>query len=269
MKPQGSHAPFLDEIMQYISFASGSSGNCALLRGGGVNLLIDAGISTKRIRTSLREFGLDLPDITGILVTHEHADHVAGLKVLTKNFPTRVYATRGTANALARTEACRTENLRVLPENAQLDLGELCIRTVVLSHDAAEPVGYRIEGEKSALAVLTDLGILTDAVLSAAKGCRFAVVETNHDIEMLKHGPYAPALKRRILSDRGHLCNEAGAELAQFLAENGAEEILLGHLSAENNTPGLARKAVEARVGRDLRISVAPRSTYSQEIIIE
>ena len=255
--------------MQYISLASGSSGNCALLRGGGVNLLIDAGISTKRIRTALREFGLDLPDVAGILVTHEHTDHVAGLKVLTKNFPTRVYATRGTANALAYAEACRTENLCILPESGRLDLGELCIRPVPLSHDAAEPVGYRIEGEKSALAVLTDLGIITESVLSAALGCRFAVVETNHDIEMLRYGPYSPALKRRILSDRGHLCNEAGAELAFRLAESGAEEVLLGHLSAENNRPELALKAVGARVGRDLRISVAPRSTFSQEIVIK
>ena len=212
--------------MRYISFASGSGGNCALLQGGGVNLLIDAGISTKRIRTSLREWGLDLPDIAGILVTHEHTDHISGLKVLTKNFDTRVYATAGTANALQRAETCRKENLRILPQDTRLELGELCIRPIPLSHDAAEPVGYRIEGEKSALAVLTDLGILTDTVLNAAKGCRFAVVETNHDIEMLKYGPYSPALKRRILSDRGHLCNEAGAELAFRLAKSGAEEVL-------------------------------------------
>ena len=269
MKPQGSHAPFLDEIMQYVSFASGSGGNCALLRGGGVNLLIDAGISTKRIRTALREWGLDLSDIAGILVTHEHSDHVGGLKVLTKNFDTRVYATTGTADALLRAEACKKENLRILPTSVGLNLGELCIRPVPLPHDAAEPVGYRIEGEKSAMAVLTDLGVLTDTVLNAARGCRFAVVETNHDVEMLKYGPYAPNLKRRILSDRGHLCNEAGAELVFHLAEGGASEVLLGHLSAENNTPELALRAVERRVGRNLRVAVAPRSTYSHEIILD
>ena len=239
------------------------------MRGGGVNLLIDAGISTKRIRTSLREWGLDLPDITAILVTHEHTDHVSGLKVLTKNFNTPVYASAGTAAALLREEACRGGNLRLLPGSGRLDLGELCIRPVPLSHDAAEPVGYRIEGEKSALAVLTDLGILTEAVLNAARGCRFAVVETNHDIAMLRCGPYPAALQRRILGDRGHLCNEAGAELAFRLASAGAKEVLLGHLSAENNRPELALKAVGDRVGRELRVSVAPRSVCSQEIILE
>ena len=269
MKPQGSHAPFLDEIMRYVSFASGSSGNCALIRGGGVNILIDAGISTRRIRSSLREWGLDLPDIAAIFVTHEHSDHVAGLKVLTKNFDTRVFASAGTAAALLREGTCRGDNLCILPESGRLDLGELCIRSVPLSHDAAEPVGYRIEDERSAAAILTDLGILTEPVLQAARGCRFAVVETNHDITMLRCGPYPPALQRRILGDRGHLCNEAGAELACQLAEFGAEEVVLGHLSAENNRPELALKAVGDRVGKELRVSVAPRSTCSQEIIVE
>lgn len=254
--------------MDYLSFASGSGGNCALLRGGGVNLLIDAGISTRRIRTSLRELGLDLPEITAILVTHEHSDHISGLRVLTKNFDTPVYASAGTAAALLREENCAGKNLRLLPENGRLDLGELCVRPVPLSHDAAEPVGYRIEGETGALSVLTDLGILTEPVLAAARGCRFAVVETNHDIELLRRGPYPPALQRRILGERGHLCNEMGAELAYALAESGAEEVLLGHLSAENNREELALRAVQVRCGRELRVSAAPRSGFSRVIRI-
>ena len=254
--------------MRYLSFASGSGGNCALLRGGGVNLLIDAGISTRRIRSCLREWGLEAEEITAILVTHEHRDHVGGLKVLTKYFDTPVYASAGTAAALLREEGCAEKNLRTLPASGRLDLGELCIRPVPLRHDAAEPVGYRVEGEQGALCVLTDLGIVTDTVLEKARGCDFAVVETNHDVKMLRNGPYPPALQRRILSDRGHLSNEAGAELAYELLRAGAKEVLLGHLSAENNREELALRAVEARCGRELRITAAPRNTYSREIII-
>ena len=255
-------------MMRYLSFASGSSGNCALLRGGGVDILIDVGISTRRIRTSLREWGLEAADVTAILVTHEHRDHIGGLQVWTKQFDTPVYASRGTAEALLRDGLCAEKNLRILPESGRLDLGELCIRPIPLSHDASEPVGYRVEGETGALCVLTDLGVVTDTVLNAARGCDFAVVETNHDVELLRCGPYPQALQRRILGEKGHLSNEAGAELAYELMTSGAKEVLLGHLSAENNREELALRAVEARCGRELRVSAAPRSTYSREIQI-
>ena len=226
--------------MEYVSFASGSSGNCALLRGGGVNLLIDAGISMKRIRLSLRSLGLDLGDLRGILVTHEHSDHVAALAMLSKYTDLPVYLSRGTGEALLREGKCAGKNLRPLGEELSLDLGELRIRGIPLMHDAAQPLGWRIEGEKSAAALLTDLGIVTEEVLAAAKGCRFAMVETNHDVELLRRGPYPPSLQRRILGEKGHLSNEAGARLARHLMENGAEEVLLGHLSRENNRPELA-----------------------------
>lgn len=249
--------------MEYVSFASGSSGNCALLRGGGVNLLIDAGISTKRIRASLRSLGLDGGDITAILLTHEHSDHVSGLRVWSKHFDTPVYGTAGTTTALLREQKCCPQVLRSLPAELGLELGELYIRAVPLCHDAAQPVGYRIEGERSAIAVLTDLGTLTEPVLQAARGCRFAVAETNHDVELLRHGPYPPALQRRILGEWGHLSNEAGAALCRELLAHGAEAVLLGHLSLENNRPELAMQAVRAQVGRELRVEIAPRDGMS------
>jgi phosphoribosyl 1,2-cyclic phosphodiesterase len=255
--------------MDYISFASGSSGNCALLRGGGVNLLIDAGISMKRIRLSLRSLGLDLGDLRGVLVTHEHSDHVSALPMLSKYTDLPVYLSPGTGEALLRDGKCARKNLRPLGEDLSLSLGELRILGVPLMHDAAQPIGWRIEGEKSAVAVLTDLGKLTEEVRAAARGCRFAVVECNHDVEMLRRGPYPPALQRRILGDRGHLSNEAGAELASVLAEAGAEEVLLGHLSRENNRPELALAAVRNRVGSDLRVSAALRDACSPRIRVE
>ena len=255
--------------MEYVSFASGSSGNCALLRFGGVNLLIDAGISMRRIRTNLRSLGLDLGDLRGVLVTHEHSDHVAALPMLSKYTDLPVWLSRGTGEALLREGKCAGKNLRPLGEDLSLDLGELRILGVPLPHDAAQPLGYRIEGEKSALAVLTDLGKLTEAVCAAARGCRFAVVECNHDVDLLRRGPYPPALQRRILGDRGHLSNEAGAALARHLLENGAEEVLLGHLSRENNRPGLALAAVRGQVGEALRVGVAPPDTPSARIRME
>ena len=255
--------------MDYICFASSSSGNCALLRGGGVNLLIDAGISMKRIRLSLRSLGLDLGDLRGVLVTHEHSDHVAALGMLSKYTDLPFFLSRGTAEALLREGKCAGKNLRPLGEDLTVNLGELRISGVPLMHDAAQPLGWRIEGEKSAAAVLTDLGKLTEGVLAAARGCRFAVVECNHDVEMLRRGPYPPYLQRRILGDRGHLSNEAGAGLARYLAENGAEEVLLGHLSRENNRPGLALAAVRDQVGSSLRVNVAPPDTPSPKISVE
>ncbi len=255
--------------MEYVSFASGSSGNCALLRGGGVNLLVDAGISMKRIRMNLHSLGLDLGDLRGVLVTHEHSDHVSGLAMLSKYTDLPFYLSRGTGEALLREGKCAAKNLRPLPEDLTVCLGELRILGVPLSHDAAQPLGWRIEGEKSAAAVLTDLGKLTEAVFAAARGCRFAVVECNHDVELLRRGPYPPALQRRILGDKGHLSNEAGAELALRLAEQGAEELLLGHLSRENNRPELALAAVRRRTGDGPRVSAAPRDACSRKISVE
>ena len=255
--------------MEYVCFASSSSGNCALLRGGGVNLLIDAGISMKRIRTGLRSLGLDLGDLRGVLVTHEHSDHVSALGMLSKYTDLPFYVSPGTGEALLREGKCAKKNLRPLGEDLTVCLGELRLLGVPLMHDAAQPIGWRIEGEKSAAAVLTDLGTLTEGVLAAARGCRFAVVECNHDVEMLRRGPYPPYLQRRILGDRGHLSNETGARLARHLAENGAEEVLLGHLSRENNRPGLALAAVREQVGSSLRVNVAPPDTPSPKISVE
>ncbi len=234
-----------------------------------MNLLIDAGISMKRIRMNLRSLGLDLGDLRGVLVTHEHSDHVSALSMLSKYTDLPVYLSRGTGEALLREGKCAGKNLRPLGEDLCLDLGELRIRGVPLMHDAAQPLGWRIEGEKSALAVLTDLGKLTAEVLAAAGGCRFAVVECNHDVELLRRGPYPPALQRRILGDRGHLSNEAGAALARHLMENGAEEVLLGHLSKENNRPELALAAVRRQVGDSLRVSAAARDIPMPPVRLE
>ena len=244
--------------------ASGSDGNCTVIRDEDRAIMVDAGLSYKKIKSLMDLNGIVDSEREGLFITHEHSDHVSGLRMLSKYTDIPVYLSEGTGRALLREQKCAEKNLRPLSPSLTLELGELRILGVPVSHDAAQPLGWRVEGERSALAVLTDLGCLTEGVLSAAKGCRFAVVETNHDVDLLLRGPYPAALQRRILGDRGHLSNELGAELALCLARSGAEKVLLGHLSRENNRPELALAAVRARVGDSLSVTAAPRDAYSE-----
>lgn len=254
--------------MRYVSFASGSSGNCGLLQGGGISLLVDAGISLKRIRACLADEGMELGELDGILVTHEHSDHVAGLAMLSKYSDLPMYMSGGTARALLRQGKCREKNLRTLEADAPLALGELRVTAFETSHDAAQPFGYRVEGETGALAIVTDLGYVTRSVREAAEGCAAAVVEANYDLEMLRYGPYPPNLKRRIQGNYGHLDNQDAAELCCCLAEKGVKQLLLAHLSKENNLPGLARETVDRRLNGEILLRVAPRDERSEELEI-
>jgi phosphoribosyl 1,2-cyclic phosphodiesterase len=254
--------------MRYVSFASGSSGNCGLLRGGGVSLLVDAGISLKRIRACLADEGMELSDLDGVLVTHEHSDHVSGLGMLCKYTSLPMYMSGGTARALQRTGKCAGACIFPLEAGMPLCLGELRIIAFDTSHDAAEPFGYRVEGEGGGLAIVTDLGYVPRTLRVAIAGCRAAVVEANYDLDMLRNGPYPLHLKRRIQGNYGHLENEDAAELCAFLAEKGAEKLLLAHLSKENNLPDLARVTVSRRLGGEISLHVAPRESRSEELEI-
>lgn len=248
--------------MRIVTFASGSSGNCALLTAGGRNFLIDAGISLRRIRTGLCGAGLSPADLDGVFVTHEHSDHVAGLPMLLKYYTLPVYAPGTVAARLGRlllpeAEAC----LRVIHTAQPLTLGgRVAVTAFHTMHDTPESVGYRFDAESS-FGFCTDLGCVTDEVRETLCGVDAALVEANHDEEMLRRGGYPPYLKRRILSDNGHLSNESGADLAAFLAEHGAGALILGHLSRENNTEEKARGAVLrefARRGVSPALYVAP-----------
>lgn len=254
--------------VRYVSFASGSSGNCGLLRGGGVSLLVDAGISLRRIRACLADEGMELGDLDGVLVTHEHSDHVCGLPMLSKYSDLPMYMSGGTARALLRENKCRGENLFPLEADTPLCLGELRILGFETCHDAAQPFGYRVEGEKGSLALVTDLGYVSRSVREAVAGCSAAVVEANYDLDLLRGGPYPLSLKRRIQGNYGHLENSTAAELCLFLAENGAERLMLAHLSKENNTPRLALEAAVRVLGGDAALQVAPRDGRSEELEI-
>ena len=249
------------------TLASGSSGNCLLVRGGGSQVLVDAGISCRRIVTALRQLGVDPRALDGVLITHEHSDHIAGLATLTKQYRLPVYASRGTGWELCRRIAFLEDLLRPFEPGAAFQAGELEAVSFPTPHDAAQSVGYVLShGEKRA-AVATDLGHVTPEVAQAVRGADLLVCEANHDVEWLQSGPYPYYLKARILGDRGHLSNEAGAELAWTAVEGGARTVVLAHLSHENNTPQRAREVVRAllerrgaAVGRDVILEVAPRS---------
>jgi phosphoribosyl 1,2-cyclic phosphodiesterase len=250
--------------LRYISFASGSSGNCALISEGGTHILLDAGISARRIKEALSRFGLRPEDVSAVAVTHEHSDHIGGLKVFLKACAAEVYTSRGTAGALI-SSGMDPRRIHTMEAGETSTLGRLTLTPFATPHDAAESFGYILRGAGEKLAVVTDLGCVTPEVERAAEGCAAAVLEANHDVEMLRSGPYPYPLKARILGSRGHLSNESCAAFAEFLAERGMKRLLLAHLSAENNTPELALRAVGERLG-NFPAETAPRAAFSRVI---
>lgn len=251
-------------MLKAATLASGSSGNCAAVSDGRTHILIDAGISARRITTGLRALGVDPAVVHGVLITHEHSDHIAGLTVLCRQLDLLLYATEPTAAAICARQPQLTERFRVFDPGQSFTAGPLTARSFPTSHDCACPVGYSLTAGGSTLAFCTDLGVVTDAVRDGIRDARLLVAEFNHDVELLKSGPYPPQLKGRILSDRGHLSNAAGAELARWAAERGTRRVVLAHLSAENNRPELALSAAErALCGTGAAAVLAPRSEPS------
>lgn len=233
--------------MKVSIFASGSGGNCMLLSNGEANILIDAGISMRRIKTALNGEGLDFNDLSGVLITHEHSDHISGLKMLTKHHALPVYAPHTIANRLRgmlpELEPC----LHIIGVGQPFSLGGFKVTAFHTPHDTDESVGYRVEGG-GCFAMATDMGHVTEEVLEALTGADTVLIEANHDVDMLSYGPYPVYLKRRILSNRGHLSNENCGKLARYLCQHGTRQIILGHLSKENNRPDIALATVRAEL---------------------
>lgn len=253
------------------TLASGSDGNCILVSCGDTSILIDAGISCRKIVTRLQLAGISPETLGGIFLTHEHCDHIAGLGVFLKRFPLPVYATGGTTRAAVRKFPQLEPYITVFAPGETLTAGALTLRSFATPHDAAESVGYRCDADGRSLAVLTDLGYVSQDVIRAACGVNLALVEANHDEDWLRTGRYAPALKARILSDRGHLSNEAGGAFCAYLAENGAQTLILAHLSAENNSPEHAYQVVSALLaqkGLHPTLEVAPRDELSRTFFL-
>ena len=243
------------------TLASGSKGNAVLVRSGDDAILIDAGISAKRLGTALNDLDCDPASLGGIFITHEHSDHVAGLAVFAGYFGLPVHFTEPSAKAYfscPRTEAV-TALAKVHPLLFSEQVGCLSVRSFVTPHDSAASVGYSITDGISSFALATDIGCLTESVEKALLGVENVILESNHDENMLLSGPYPYPPKRRILSTTGHLSNEAASAFAVRLSESGTKHLLLAHLSEENNLPELALASVEAALSghSDMTVAVA------------
>ena len=265
--------------MKLYSIASGSSGNCILTGSDTTSLLIDAGISKKRIDEGLGKIGYCSGDIDGILVTHEHSDHIKGLGVMARKLGVPIYATKGTYEAILRTSSVgkMPEGLfREVQPNCPIRIGDLTVSPFSISHDAADPIGYRVGDGKHSVAVATDMGVYDTYIVNQLQGLDALLLEANHDVRMLQVGIYPYHLKKRILGNRGHLSNESAGQLLCELLHDNMKKVLLGHLSKENNYPALAYETVCAEItmgdnpykAADFSISVAKREDAGELIEI-
>lgn len=265
--------------MELVSIASGSSGNCIYVGTDNTHILVDAGISAKRIEEGLNQIGLSTKDLDGILVTHEHTDHTAGIRVISKKHEIPIYATRGTIQGILNTknnEDIPYDLFSEVKADKAFELCDLLINPVKISHDANEPCAYRINHGESSVGVCTDLGVYTDYTVESFKGVNALLLEANHDVNMLQVGNYPYYLKRRILSDKGHLSNENSGRLLSRLLHDKLKMVLLGHLSLENNLTELAYEAVRLEIlmseneykPDDFKIAVAKRNELSEKIAV-
>ncbi len=260
--------------MRFTSIASGSSGNCTYVGSENTHILIDAGVSKKRIEEGLNGLGVSLSDLSAIFVTHEHVDHIAALHTILKKYDIPIYATGGTIEGIRNSDKkCEMIDSRFIPVQVDraVSVGDMIINPMKISHDANEPCGYRVYCGDKKVGIATDLGCYTDYTVECLLDCDALLLEANHDVRMLQTGPYPYQLKRRILGDMGHLSNEKSGELLCKLLNDKMKGIFLGHLSKENNLPELAYETVRVEIdmgenpfhSSDFQIMVAKRSELS------
>lgn len=252
--------------MRLLSIASGSSGNCIYVGSGNTHILVDVGISGKRIENGLNENGLKASDVNGILITHEHSDHINGLGVLARRYGTPIY---GTLETLEEIKKIRTlgeipeELFRPVLADQNFSIEELTIHPFRISHDAVNPVAYRVEHGEESVAVATDMGTFDEYIVDNLKELDAVLLEANHDVNMLQTGNYPYPLKRRILSDMGHLSNELSGRLLNRILHDKLKYIFLGHLSKENNYEELAYETVR------LEIAMGDNKYYGNEFCMQ
>ena len=265
--------------MRMMSIASGSSGNCIYIGTDNTHVLIDAGISKKRIVQGLAKLDLTLDDIDAIFITHEHDDHIKGVGVLERQCVTPLYGTACTLSYISK-----SNKLGTLPDGIyhsiipgeEFCIKDLFISSTSISHDAIDPVAYTFSDGKKKAGVITDLGVYNDEIINKFYNLNSLLIESNHDINMLMTGPYPYILKQRILGETGHLSNESCGRLLEEIIGPQTENILLGHLSKENNFPELAFETVRMEINmgskglkaEDFNINVAKREDTSDIISI-
>ena len=261
--------------MRLVPIASGSSGNCIYVGSNNTHLLVDAGISAKRIIMGINELEIDTDDIDGLLITHEHVDHIGGLGVICRKCNIPVYATTDTINAIKKYDklGCVDEDLfHTISHDTSFSIKDIDIYPIKTSHDSADSVAYRFSNSNKSVAIATDMGTYNDYIADNLKNLDAILLEANHDVRMLQVGPYPYWLKQRILSDVGHLSNETSGRLLCEILHDNLQKVILGHLSKENNLPQLAYETVRVEIemgdncykANDFDISVAYRDRLSE-----
>jgi len=259
--------------LYYCSLASGSSGNCHFISSKKAKILLDAGMSRKYIRDSLEAIGENIEDIDGIFITHEHSDHIKGLKVILKNYDIIVHMSErvfeNIKDKFREEDLCKIE---FISSDEELVIKDIKIKSFKTSHDSVDPMGYNFLYKDKKLSIVTDVGIMTDEIIESLRNSNFLVIESNHDVNMLMYGAYPFYLKKRILSEVGHLSNDAAAETVYEIFKDGKlKNVVLAHLSKENNVPELAHLTVQrylesmnVSISKDLNLDLTYRDKVSK-----
>ena len=259
--------------MKLCVLASGSSGNCTFISTGTTRILIDAGLSAKKTKDRLAEIGEQVEDLDAICVTHEHGDHIAGLRVLQKKHGIPVYVNAGTLDGIRTRKQGERVECRQFTTGSAFEIGDIRLEPFSVPHDAYEPVGFVLRSGTYAVGLATDIGIVTNLLREKLRECHVVVIEANHDEELVHASPRPWSLKQRILSNQGHLSNRASAGLIADVAGQGLQYLFLAHLSEDCNHPARARQMFEtalADAGHDqVQVYLTGASQVSEVVELE
>ena len=262
-------------MFNFCSLYSGSSGNSLFVESENTKLLVDAGVSSKKIEEALANLEIDPTSIDGILITHEHSDHVQGLGTFAKKFNLPVFVNEKTLDAMPRQkEKISEKNIKLFNINEKFEIGDLKVKPFSIPHDAANPCGFNIFKDDKKISIATDIGHMTNGILKNLEDSIFIMLESNYDPEVLKYSKYPYQLKTRIAGPDGHLSNELAGKTISYLLNSGLKQAVLGHLSKQSNFPELAYKTVIEEImctkydENSLKLSVASRDIPGNKIIL-
>ena len=263
--------------MEFCSLYSGSSGNSIFIASDNTKILIDAGLAGKKIDDALKHIGEEASSIDGIFITHEHIDHIKGVGVLSRKYDIPIYANDNTWAVMEKNIGkIKEHNIRIMDRRSSISIKDLEIRSFNIPHDAIAPVGYTMTSGGKNISVVTDFGVFTEEIRDNIIDSDIILLESNHDVNMLKMGPYPYNLKLRVLGENGHLSNEdCGRAIVSLLEKGIKKQIMLGHLSGTNNHPDLAYQTVldvlsnnGVKVGDDVSLQLASRHNPSEIILL-
>ena len=262
-------------MFNFCSLYSGSSGNSLFVESENTKLLVDAGVSSKKIEEALANLEIDPTSIDGILITHEHSDHVQGLGTFAKKFNLPVFVNEKTLDAMPKQkEKISEKNIKLFNINEKFEIGDLKVKPFSIPHDAANPCGFNIFKDDKKISIATDIGHMTNGILKNLEDGIFIMLESNYDPEVLKYSKYPYQLKTRIAGPDGHLSNELAGKTISYLLNSGLKQAVLGHLSKQSNFPELAYKTVIDEImctkydENSLKLSVASRDIPGNKIIL-